>query len=58
MQRTCYEKHWQQNRRGGDRRIRICGLEREMARQAYECATVTVTVDVAVRPPASETLTQ
>jgi hypothetical protein len=29
-----------------------------MARQDYECATVTVTVDVAVRLPASETLMQ
>jgi hypothetical protein len=29
-----------------------------MARQVYECATVTVTVEVAFRLPASETLTQ
>jgi len=31
-------------------------LERAIAR--YECATLTVTVEVAVRLPASETLTQ
>jgi hypothetical protein len=33
-------------------------LKRAMAGQVYECATVTVTVDVAVRLPISETFTQ
>jgi hypothetical protein len=52
------QERWRAVGASGEKDSDLWARARAMARQAYECATLTVTVEVAVRLPASETLTQ